>query len=157
MAEIRKKIFISFNQEQCCWNHSYRSIRGGIHIIFFLFLDENICCRYSLEVPRQGTSNEYQQHMFSLRNKEDISIFQMKKSALSVAMSWNVSGATASCIFCASAFCQVSPLHVSMTILTVIPFETDLFVCVEVLRLSQPNGVMSSAVILHNHTCTWLS
>ena len=26
-------------------------IRGGIHIIFFLFLDENICCGYSLEVP----------------------------------------------------------------------------------------------------------
>ena len=29
-----------------------------------------------------------------------------------------------------------------------------LFVCVEVLRLSQPNGVMSSAVSLPNHTVT---
>ena len=28
------------------------------------------------------------------------------------------------------------------------------FVCVEVLRPSQPNGVMSSAVSLHNHTFT---
>ena len=28
------------------------------------------------------------------------------------------------------------------------------FVCVEVLRPSQPNGVMSSAVILPNHTFT---
>ena len=28
------------------------------------------------------------------------------------------------------------------------------FVCVEVLRLSQPNGVMSSAVSLPNHTFT---
>ena len=28
------------------------------------------------------------------------------------------------------------------------------FVCVEVLRPSQPNGVMSSAVSLPNHTCT---
>ena len=27
-----------------------------------------------------------------------------------------------------------------------------MFVCVEVLRLSQPNGVMSSAVSLPNHT-----
>ena len=27
--------------------------------IFFLFLDENMCCGYSLEVPRRGTSNEY--------------------------------------------------------------------------------------------------
>ena len=31
----------------------------------------------------------------------------------------------------------------------------SLFVCVEVLRLSQPNGVMSSAVSLSNHTFTW--
>ena len=29
-----------------------------------------------------------------------------------------------------------------------------LFVCVEVLRSSQPNGVMSSAVSLPNHTFT---
>ena len=29
-----------------------------------------------------------------------------------------------------------------------------MFVCVEVLRPSQPNGVMSSAVILPNHTFT---
>ena len=30
----------------------------------------------------------------------------------------------------------------------------DLFVCVEVLRPSQPSGVMSSAVSLPNHTFT---
>ena len=30
----------------------------------------------------------------------------------------------------------------------------DLFVCVEVLRPSQPNGVMLSAVSLPNHTFT---
>ena len=30
----------------------------------------------------------------------------------------------------------------------------QVFVCVEVLRPSQPNGVMSSAVFLPNHTCT---
>ena len=35
---------------------------------------------YSLEAPRRGTSNEYQQHMFSLRNKNVISIFRMKKA-----------------------------------------------------------------------------
>ena len=32
--------------------------------------------------------------------------------------------------------------------------QTPLFVCVEVLRPSQPNGVMSSAVSLPNHTFT---
>ena len=41
---------------------------------------------YSLEAPRRGASNEYPQHMFSWRNKKDISIFRMKKNALSVAM-----------------------------------------------------------------------
>ena len=33
-------------------------------------------------------------------------------------------------------------------------FFLCLFVCVEVLRPSQPNGVMSSAVSLPNHTFT---
>ena len=32
--------------------------------------------------------------------------------------------------------------------------QTKMFVCVEVLRPSQPNGVMSSAVSLSNHTFT---
>ena len=54
-------------------------IKGGIHILFFLFLDENIYYGYSLEAPRRGASNEYPQHMFSLRNKKDISIFRMEK------------------------------------------------------------------------------
>ena len=36
----------------------------------FLFLDGNICCEYSLEVPQRGTSNEYPQHMFSTSNKK---------------------------------------------------------------------------------------
>ena len=34
------------------------------------------------------------------------------------------------------------------------PTNLALFVCVEVLRPSQPNGVMSSAVSLPNHTFT---
>ena len=34
-------------------------VRGGIHIIFFLFLHENICCGYSLEAPCHGASNKY--------------------------------------------------------------------------------------------------
>ena len=34
-------------------------VRGGIGVIFFLFLFENICLGYSLEVPWGGTSNEY--------------------------------------------------------------------------------------------------
>ena len=30
---------------------------------FLLVLHKIICCGYSLELPRQGDSNEYQQHM----------------------------------------------------------------------------------------------
>ena len=41
-------------------------------LISFLFLDENICCGYSLEAPRRGASNEYTQHMFSSINKKNI-------------------------------------------------------------------------------------
>ena len=29
-----------------------------------------VCCGYSVEVPRQGTSNECPQYMFSWRNKK---------------------------------------------------------------------------------------
>ena len=65
----------------------------------------NICCGYSLEVPHIGTSYEYPQCMFSLRNKKHTDTFWM-------------------------------------------------FVCGEVLRSSQPNGVMSSAVSLPSHTFT---
>ena len=39
--------------------HSIATDKRVIHIIFFLFLHENICCGYSLEAPRQGASNEY--------------------------------------------------------------------------------------------------
>ena len=39
-------------------------------LISFLFLHENICYGYSLEVPHQGISNEYPQHMFFWRNKK---------------------------------------------------------------------------------------
>ena len=58
-------------------------IGGNIRKLFFLFLYNNICCRYSLEVPYQGTSNEYLQDMFFWRNKENINNFWWKKSTLS--------------------------------------------------------------------------
>ena len=53
--------------------------RGYPHNIF-LFLEEYICCEYSLEASRQGSSNEYPQHMYSSRNKNIISIFRTKKA-----------------------------------------------------------------------------
>ena len=52
----------------------------GIRLVVFLFLDENICCEYSLEVPWRGASNEYPQCMFSSRNKKNIDTFWLKKA-----------------------------------------------------------------------------
>ena len=46
----------------CKYSSRYEGII--IHIIIFLFLLENICCWYSLEVPRWGTSNEYDNKCF---------------------------------------------------------------------------------------------
>ena len=43
------------------WNLNYR---GSAVSIFFLFLDENVCCGYSLEAPRRRASNEYPKHVF---------------------------------------------------------------------------------------------
>ena len=37
--------------------------------IFFLFLHKNVCSRYSLEVPRWGTSNDCLQHMFFYKSR----------------------------------------------------------------------------------------
>ena len=44
----------------CCDSYECKAPdKRRIHIIFFLFLNENICCGYSLEVPRGDASNEY--------------------------------------------------------------------------------------------------
>ena len=40
----------------------------GYPNFFFFYLHLNICCGYSLEVLRRGTSNKYQQHMFKWRS-----------------------------------------------------------------------------------------
>ena len=50
--------------------------KRGIHIIFFLFLHENVCCENSLEAPHLDAANENPQHMFLWRNKKkNISTF----------------------------------------------------------------------------------
>ena len=38
---------------------------------FSSVLHKNVCCGCSLESPRQGDSNEYPQHMFLWRNKQN--------------------------------------------------------------------------------------
>ena len=51
--------------------------RDNFFVITFLFLLQNIPCGCSFESPFQGDSNEHQQCMFSLGNKEVIVIFRM--------------------------------------------------------------------------------
>ena len=50
--------------------------------------------------------------------------------------------------------CGCVLIHVSMLYVCMSINMSYVFVCVEVLRPSQPNGVMSSAVSLPNHTFT---
>ena len=50
-----KFMMIAFKSEKAPDRKRYQEI----------FFFENICCGYSLEVPWQGTSNEYPQQMFS--------------------------------------------------------------------------------------------
>ena len=77
---LNRRVFIMYKMG-CGVIRIIATDKRGIHIIFFLFLDENICCGYSLEAPRfsyfltKTASNEYPQHMFLSRNKKDISIF----------------------------------------------------------------------------------
>ena len=47
--------------------------------LYFLFLHKNICCGFSLELPHQGDSKEYPQHMFLMRNKKNINEFSFEK------------------------------------------------------------------------------
>ena len=62
-------------------------ISGSIRVMFFLFLQENIFCGYSLEVLQWGTSNEYPQYMFLWRNKKNSSTLNLvEKSVLSEAV-----------------------------------------------------------------------
>ena len=63
-------IFFLFLHENTCCGYSLELPSWGILIqcIFFLFLHENICCSNSLRLPSKGKSNEYPQHMFSWAN-----------------------------------------------------------------------------------------
>ena len=57
-----------------------------IFLLFFFSCIFNICCWYSLEVPCLGTSNEYQQHMFMWRNKNNIMRIPLLSGALPFCM-----------------------------------------------------------------------
>ena len=72
--------FYSLQAIQRGINHSssYGTFFNPKVLIFFLFVHKNICCGYSLEVPRWGASNEYPQHMFSWRHKTIIELFGRK-------------------------------------------------------------------------------
>ena len=60
-------------------------MRGGIHILVFLFLHENIYCEYSLEALQWGTSYEYRQHLFYMAiRKISVRIFLLKMRLISI-------------------------------------------------------------------------
>ena len=84
-----------------------------------------------------------------VEKKEKYRYFLVEKSALSRAMATIFKRETASEIFCLLSCTPISSERGSLFLI-----EFVCFVCVEVLRPSQPNGVMSSAVSLPNHTFT---
>ena len=87
-------------------------IRVGIRSVFFLFLHENICCGYSLEVPWRGASNEYPQHMFLWTNKKNIKYFWIEKSALTIISVKYALGTHQKCY--GEAFYNEYPQHMSL-------------------------------------------
>ena len=121
--------------------------KGGYPVNNLLISPRKHMLWYSLEAPRRGASNEYPQHIFSLRNKKNINTFGLKKSGLTRAM--------------ATTF--VTTLHMKslnenrdsdfLTFMCSL-FPRATFICVEILRPGQPYGGMSSAVSLPNHTFT---
>ena len=64
-------------------------IRGGNHIIFFLFLHKKICCRYSLEAPQRGACNEYPLHRFPWSNEKIISTFRTDLYLIWIYVGWS--------------------------------------------------------------------
>ena len=54
-------------------------------LTFFLFLQENVCCGYSMKAPWRAAYNEYPQHMFLCRNTNNIStiVYPLLSGAMS--------------------------------------------------------------------------
>ena len=50
---LSKKEFAIVSKQDKCHAAEFQ-IRGGVHIIFYLFLHENICCWYSSEAPHES-------------------------------------------------------------------------------------------------------
>ena len=63
----------------CTCTFNIATDKRGIHIIFLWFLHENICCGYSLEVPRRGASNEYHNICFCGEIRKISAFFGWKK------------------------------------------------------------------------------
>ena len=59
VAFALQKLLTFFQQKISAYLRRRYLLTTGPRLIFILFLHVNICCGYSLEAPRQGTSNEY--------------------------------------------------------------------------------------------------
>ena len=60
------------------WNFSDKKKNSDI----FYISVQNIDCRYSLEPPQRGGSNEYPQSMFLSRNKKNIFVMTSRLEAV---------------------------------------------------------------------------
>ena len=80
LAITPDKIF--FNQKMLIFSEVREEYLVIIVGYFFLFLHKNICCGYSLGASCRGASNEYPQHMFLWRTRENYPIIIIKYSSL---------------------------------------------------------------------------
>ena len=70
-------LIVSVITKTCLFKYTEKLITENFKIfrqknqIFFHISAQNIACRYSLEPPRRGGSNEYPQSMFLSRNKKN--------------------------------------------------------------------------------------
>ena len=81
--------------------------------VMFQISTRNIDCRYSLEPPRQGGSNEYLQSMFLSRNKKN-NIYPCKTQLLFVAL-WFILRGYLFYVLCYFVLVFFSPFSIAIT------------------------------------------
>ena len=89
LVECAKSLFL-LSEQQILLTAPDEGYRDNI----FLISPQKHVVWYSLEMPYQGASNEYPQHMYLLRNKKNINNFWLKKKKKEPYLDL--------CIFCAA-------------------------------------------------------
>ena len=83
-----------FRQRRLWYDYAYAIALDKVrfstqkYLYFFLFLNKNICCGYSLEAPQCGTSNEYPLHMFSSELRKPFTWYSLLSRPMYTPSDW---------------------------------------------------------------------